>query len=363
MRYLFIFILCIHSVIHFVGFATQFGIFKINELSLNISYASGIAWLIASFLFIATAFLVKVNNKWWWIIPLFGIALSQSLIIKYWSLAQYGTYVNILILIALTFGFFRWIFFRNYHIQVLKNINKLSLYNSFLEESDIIHLPNPVKKYIRNSGAIGKPKVQYFKAKFSGVIRKNESSPWMPFTSEQYNFLDQTLRLFFMKAKMFHLPVAGFHSYSNGYAFMDIRLFSIFKVQYQTGNVMSIAETVTFFNDMCCLAPGTLIDNRIKWTELENNTVRASFTVNDICISATLYFNNKGELLNFISDDRYANLGKNIMKKFTWSTPLKNPKDFNGHMLNSYAETNYLYPEGNFTYGKFNLNTISYNEQ
>lgn len=49
-----------------------------------------------------------------------------------------------------------------------------------------------------------------------------------------------------MKASMNGLPVAGFHSFKGGDAFMDIRLFSIFKVQYQSGAEMGIAETVTF---------------------------------------------------------------------------------------------------------------------
>jgi hypothetical protein len=106
--------------------------------------------------------------------------------------------------------------------------------------------------------------VKNFKIEFTGQIRKDEQSEWMPFTSEQYNFLNTSTRLFFLKATMKHLPVAGLHSYKNGNAFMDIRLFSLFKVQYQSGKEMGIAETVTFFNDMCCMAPGSLIDPRIN---------------------------------------------------------------------------------------------------
>lgn len=42
------------------------------------------------------------------------------------------------------------------------------------------------------------------------------------------------------------LPIAGFHSFKNGAAFMDIRLLSLFTVQYESGQDMGIAETVTF---------------------------------------------------------------------------------------------------------------------
>lgn len=59
---------------------------------------------------------------------------------------------------------------------------------------------------------------------------------------------------------------------------------------------MDKAETVTFFSDMCCMAPPTLIDERIVWEEVYGNSIRASFTYNYITISVWLYFNEQGEL-------------------------------------------------------------------
>ena len=61
---------------------------------------------------------------------------------------------------------------------------------SELSETDIQQLPEPVKKYLRFTGSIGKPKVNNFKIEFTGKIRKNEQSEWMPFTSEQYDFME-----------------------------------------------------------------------------------------------------------------------------------------------------------------------------
>jgi hypothetical protein len=93
---------------------------------------------------------------------------------------------------------------------------------------------------------------------FIGKILKDESSEWIPLTSQQYNFMQTPTRLFFMKAKMKGVSIAGYHHFENGIAYMDIRLMSLFKVQYQAGPEMNLSETVTFFNDMCCLAPSTL---------------------------------------------------------------------------------------------------------
>jgi hypothetical protein len=232
---------------------------------------------------------------------------------------------------------------------------------SLLTMDDLDHLPGPVKKYIIYSGSIGKPKVDHFYIEFIGQLRKNAKSSWMPFASEQHNFMDLPTRLFFLRATMNHLPVSGYHRYKNGDASMDIRLFSLFKVQYQSGPEISRAETVTFFNDMCCLAPATLIDGRITWGNQTGNEVEAKFTVNNITISATLYFNDTGQLVNFISNDRYALQEDGTMKRFQWSTPLHDYKEISGYRLAGSAETVYGYPEGDFCYGRFKLSNISCN--
>lgn len=161
-----------------------------------------------------------------------------------------------------------------------------------------------------------------------------------------------------MNALMKHLPVAGYHSYKNGVAIMGIRLLSMFKVQYWEGEEMNISETVTFFNDMCCMAPATLIDNRIKWLEVNVNKGNASFTNNHLTIFAWLYFNDKGMLENFISKDRYD---YDAGRKLPWATPLKDYKEINGYKLARYADAIYKYTDKDFCYGTFNLNNIEYN--
>jgi hypothetical protein len=182
----------------------------------------------------------------------------------------------------------------------------------------------------------------------------------MELHSVQYNFLEPATRLFFLNAIMKHLPVAGYHAYKNGNANMDIRLLSLFRVENQSGSEMDISETVTFFNDMCCMIPAALVDSRIRWIETNGNTVKAEFSCNHITISARLFFNDTGELVNFISDDRFALTGKQLLR-LPWSTPVKDYKTIEGYRLANTAETIYNYPEGELCYGIFNLVHIEYN--
>ena len=97
---------------------------------------------------------------------------------------------------------------------------------------------------------------------------------------------------------MFGLPVIGF-SYSNATASMLIKLGGLVTVADGKGQEMNQGETVTVFNDMCLLAPASLIDDRIKWEVINEHTVKAHFNNNGYVISAELYFNDRGQLINF----------------------------------------------------------------
>jgi hypothetical protein len=192
---------------------------------------------------------------------------------------------------------------------------------------------------------------------FEGEMRE-KGKDYFPFTSEQYNFFDEPTRLFFMKAKINGMLVPGYHRYLQATASMDIKLFGLFSIVKHSGDVMNKAETVTLFNDMCLMAPATLIDKRIQWEIINNNSAKATFTNHGITIIATLYFNDHGQLINFISNDRTAVAD---MSQYPFSTPAKDFRKINDIIVAGYGEAVWHYPEGKFTYGKFYLKEIEYN--
>ena len=139
---------------------------------------------------------------------------------------------------------------------------------------------------------------------------------------------------------------------------MEVKLFGLFPVVQAKGIEMNKAETVTVFNDMCLMFPASLIDKRIQWEPIDSKSVKAVFTNGSNKITANLYFNETGQLINFISDDRYA---ISDMKQYRFSTPVKDYKLINGRNIPTYGEAVWHYPEGEFIYGKFYLKIIEYN--
>lgn len=362
LKIIFIIITLIHGLIHFMGFAKAFSYGNITQLTKEISRPLGVLWFSTGILFIICIALFLLKKDSWVYFALITVILSQILIINSWQDAKFGTIANVIVLLFVTIGFFQIKFKNEYRNEVKNGLEESkNIQKRILNEAQIAYLPEPVQKYIRYTGFVDKPIVNNFRIDFSGKIRDYAKPVWMKLTSEQYNFIKIPTRFFYLDATMKGLPVGGFHSFKNGVAYMDIRLLSIFKVEYQSGKVMDVSETVTFFNDMCVMAPGALIDKRIKWLEVLGNKVKASFTNNGITITAWLYFNEKGEMVNFVSEDRSALGANGITSKHKWSTPMQDYKDINGYRLASYAEAVYTYPEGDFTYATFELKDIGYN--
>lgn len=233
--------------------------------------------------------------------------------------------------------------------------------SSIVTEKDIKDLPQPVQKYLRYTGVVGEEKVRNFRIVGSEEFKTAPNRVWVKANSKQYNFVDNPERIYFMKLHMFGLPVIGLHSYKNAEAAMKIKAVGLVTVADAKGGIMDKSETVTVFNDMCIGAPATLIDKRIQWETIDPLRVRAAFNNNGVTISAELLFNEEGELINFISEDRYMTTTGETYQNAPWSTPVRDYKYYNGIKLASYGEAYWSLPEGDYCYAKINFEKIEYN--
>lgn len=350
----------IHGLIHLLGFVKAFEFAGIDQLTKFISKPQGLLWLLAALMFLLTGILFALNYECWWLVSVPTFILSQVLIFVNWNDAKFGTIANILMLFVSVGAFGIWNMHRLYKMDVETGIIRTSkIPEQILQTSDLDSLPEPVRKYIIQSGALGKAIPNNFQIGFTGRMR-DKGKDWFPFYSEQYNFTDLPTRLFVMKAKMFGITVPGYHKYSNGEASMQIKLFGLFPIIDQKSEELFKTETVTYFNDLCLLAPGALTDKRITWQAIDSLSAKAIFNNNGTAISAKLIFNKNAELVDFVSDDRSAMVGKEL-QRHRFSTPVFNYKPINGIIIGTKGNAIWHYPDGEFKYGEFNLNQLNYN--
>jgi hypothetical protein len=361
MRIAFLVTVLLHGLIHLLGFVKGFGLKEVKELTQPISKPIALWWLLATAFFFLYAFLFYGNNKYAWLIGMLAVIISQLLIVLFWKDAKFGTIPNLIIgaitLVSLGGYLIESEFTKKVKYDFIEN-NHLS--TDILTINDMAHLPAIVQQYLHYTQSVGQPKVKNFKAEFVGRMRGKPSDNYMKLHSVQYNFYQKPSRYFFMQASKMGLPATGLHCYSNVTATFEVKMLNWLKVVNAKGEKLNRAETVTLFNDMCFIAPATLIDKRITWETMNDTTVKGTYKNENITISALLYFNQKGALMNFISNDRYETDGKQY-HNYPWATPVTDYQMLNGYFLPGKAKLIYQKPEGDFTYGELEYKSVQYN--
>ncbi len=231
--------------------------------------------------------------------------------------------------------------------------------SSPLRAEDLAGLPDPVSRYIKRSGALGRPRPQNMRVVLdANMYRKPDQSP-MRARSVQYNFFGDPTRLFLMRARMFGLPVKALHVYRQQQATFTVRVASAVNMVDLSGDQISAAETVTVLNDMCLMAPGSLLDDRLTWAGLDDRSAHVRFVNGPHQVAATLVFNDDDELIDFLSDDRPDSSSGDYVPR-RWSTPVTEYRDAGDMHLIHRGNAVYEMPDGPFTYGEFTVQSIDY---
>ncbi len=353
-------VVVVHGLIHLLGAVTGLGWAEVPELSGVIGAGDGLLWLGAAVTVTAAGLGLILRRRRWWLLGAVAVVASQAAVVTDWSEAKAGTAVNVLLLLAVLHG---WIAegprsmrqrYRREVAAALKARQADARDRGVVTEADLAGLPAPVATYLRRTGALGQPHGTGFRAKIQGRIRSGPTAPWMTFAGEQLNIYSPTVsRHFTMDASMAGLPVDVLHVVTDGKATMRAAVCSVVPVARGAGPEMDRAETVTLFNDLCIMAPAALIDAPVEWESVDAHRVRGRYTNGQHTVSADLFFDDDGDLVDFVSDDRFAadSGGKSFTRR-RWSTPVGEYQSWHGRRLASAGSGVWHSPapDGAFTY-------------
>lgn len=367
MKWLFAAGLLVHGLIHLMGFAKAFGYAELPQLTQPITRGAGLSWLLAAVLFLAAVVALFAWPRGWWLIGALAVVVSQAVIVSSWRDAKYGTIPNLAVLagVMIAFGASGPLSFRAEFEREAGARTTAAAPPALVTTADLSPLPPAIQRYLTLTGALGQPRVTNFHARFRGRIRSGPDARWMPFEAEQVNVYASHARLFVMHASMLGVPFDVFHRFADGAATMRVRLASLLPMVDAEGPEMTQAETVTLFNDMCVFAPGTLISPSVTWPERPDGQVEGAFTNAGVTVRAVLTFNEAGELVDFVSDDRLQGSSDGTsFARMRWSTPLADYRTFGAHTLSG-AGVGRWHPKATeaYDYIEMSLTDIRYNLQ
>jgi hypothetical protein len=354
----------IHALIHLLGVAKAFGFAELKEIPITIGPWQGVLWASAALLLLTTAWAANREVPWMWAIGLLALIVSQLAIFTAWREASAGTLVNALLFLAVLNAWRRPAADRldRAYATAVATATPARLEAPLITEADLTPLPELVRRYVRVTGSIGKPRVVNFRAVTRGGIRAHPTDGWMPYLAEQLNTLDVSRRLYLMHARKAAVPVSVFHRYVGARATMQVRAIDLVTIVDAAGPEMDKSETVTLFNDRSIFAPASLIDPAISWTEVDSHVVRGTWTNGPHTVTAFMKFASSGELIDWWSDDRSAlSADGTSSERMRWSTPVGAYKEFNGRRLASQGEAVWHAPSGNYTYLTVEIDEVEVN--
>ena len=362
MKFALAFLIVVHGLIHLMGFAKAFEFAKLEALRQPISRAAGGLWLLASLLFLTAGGLLLASRTWGWV-ALAAVLLSQVLILQVWSDGKYGTWANLAILLALILALLNLrgsSLVATYRRDVAQGM-ALGRATGNVAEADLASLPPALQTYLRRVGVVGKPRVNHFRVRFTGQLRNGHDGPWMNIQAEQVTFLDPPARLFLVTGSRTGISFQALHRFVGPAASMQVRLASLFEVVNASGPEMDQSETVTFFNDLCVLAPAALLEVPVRWEQTGTRTVIGHYTQAGRTVSATLTFTAEGDLAGFSSQDRFQTEDGKRYLRLPWSTPVGDYQPLGGLRLPRSGEAVWPEPGGDFVYAKFKVKTLAIN--
>ncbi|MBL9111627.1 MAG: hypothetical protein JNM74_20255 [Myxococcales bacterium] len=368
MKIAFVVLLVVHGLIHAMGFAKAFGLAELAALKVPIGRGMGLVWLGAALALLATAVMVATSRPTFWVPAIVALVASQLAIVTSWSDAKFGTLPNVVLLapVALALLDLRPGSFRStYHAEIADRLNRpTSDEPSLLTEGDLASLPPLVATYVRRTGAVGLPRVRDVAVTWEGTMVLDPKKPneTLKTIAVQHNFHGaETARIFFMEGAKAGIPFQGLHRYVGEHARFQVRVAQLFDVVDGRGPEMDQSETVTLFNDVCLLAPALLPFVDVSWEPEDGRSIRARFTNAGHTIHATLRFDASGDLVDFVSEDRFQSPDGKTFVKYPWSTPMHEYTTFAGRRAPSRGEAIWHEPRGPLVYARLRIVDIAWN--
>ena len=100
-----------------------------------------------------------------------------------------------------------------------------------ITEEDLHHLPEPVQRYLRSVGIVGKRRIRTARQRQTGFFRMKQGGRWLPFSAEQHITTDPPG--FVWRAKIQFLPLVAFSVtdlFARGPGELQAKLFSFLKM-------------------------------------------------------------------------------------------------------------------------------------
>jgi hypothetical protein len=201
---------------------------------------------------------------------------------------------------------------------------------SVVTEDMLGGLPEPVQRYLRYTGIIGKPLVRTVYLRQQGRVRL-AGQRWIPLRAQEWFSVQPPGFVWDATMRVAGIPVGRARDmYQGGQGRMLIKAASLVTVADAGAEEMDQGSMMRYLSELMWF-PSAFLEDNISFRAIDATSARVTLTDHGKTATATLFFDSAGRLTNFVAR-RYAIAGKGRDLR-TWSVPVSIYGEFEGLKL------------------------------
>ena len=168
-------------------------------------------------------------------------------------------------------------------------------------EGMLTDLPDPVCRYLRYTGVVGRPFPDTIRLRQKGRMRPGPGQPWMPLDAEEHYSVQPPGFVWAGTAHLGPLPVVRARDmYAGGNGRMLVKVASLWPVVDASGDEMDQSGMVRYLSEMIWFPAAFLADN-ISFEPVDDSSARVTLTDHGRTATGTLSFDKKGRVTDFLA--------------------------------------------------------------
>jgi hypothetical protein len=209
-------------------------------------------------------------------------------------------------------------------------------------------LPEPVQRYLRYTGVVGKPFVSTVHLEQEGTMYLGSNQGWVPLEAEQHYSVEPPGFVWDATLHRGPLPIArGRDTYAAGEGHMLIRAGALFTVVDDKGPEMDQGSMMRYLSEMIWF-PTAFLGENVTWEAVDDASARVTLTDRGRSVTGTMQFDEEGRFRDFVAE-RYRMIEGGYSLE-TWSAPAYEYGELAGLELPIRGGAVWKLPEGDLKY-------------
>jgi len=253
-----------------------------------------------------------------------------------------------------------------YDKKVIKEVGMLTEEGSKAQSetfslNNLEGLPEPVQRYFKYALRDGQEYIKFVRLKQVGEFRMKENQSWMSIKAEQYFTTEDPAFIWRVKFTMApFIWIDGRDMYYQGKGNMLIKVLSTITVADAAGSEMDISSLIRFLAEAPWFPTALIPSDYLEWKEIDSNSARAVIKDKGYTASGIFTFNEKGEIIKFVTNDRYMEADGKYFKE-QWAGYYRNYQEIEGMKIPIEGEVEWNLSDRDLQYAKLKITDIQYN--